>query len=79
MNIKPTSYVGTSEEYAATAVALKKMVTAPPEFPRQVSQFIWEISKGEFTFIDETDNYYELTYATVEAAQAALKMYGDEL
>ena len=76
MSIKPTSYIGTKEEYARTKESLDRMVS---KYPKQVAPHIWEISKGEYTFIDETDNYYEITYATVEAAQSALKMYGDWL
>ena len=80
MSIKPTSYVGTSEEYAATAVALKKMVTFPPVlYPVLVAPYIWEISKGIYTFVDETEQFYEAEYQSIDAAQAGLKLYGDWL
>lgn len=79
MSIKPTSYQGTSEEFEATGVAIKRIATEIPEYPKRVAPYIWELSKGEYTFTDETEGFYEITYSSIEAAQAGLKMYGDWL
>lgn len=49
------------------------------EYPVLVAPYIWELQKGEYTFVDETEGFFEVTYATIEAAQAALKQYADEL
>ena len=50
-----------------------------PEFPKLVAPYIWEIRKGEFTFTDETEDYYEVTYSSIEDARIALKLYADWL
>ena len=55
------------------------IVTKPTSYPVLVAPHIWQLSPTEFTFVDETEGFFDITYATIEAAQAALKQYADEL
>lgn len=85
MSFKPTSYVGTKEEYERTRESLDRMCIARTEpieyseFPKKVGDYIWQIGPGLFTFVDETENFNEFLYATLEDARIALKLYADWL
>jgi hypothetical protein len=51
----------------------------PQEYPKRVASYIWEISLGLFVFSDETENFSDNIYCSIEEAQAALNAYGEWL
>lgn len=91
MTIKPTSYVptGTPDEiksaYEFTRQGFEAMCVkrdfplVHPEYPKYLGQKMWELSKGVFTYSDETDSLVEQTFSSVEEATKAFDDYADWL
>ncbi len=46
-----------------------------PEYPKCVATHIWEIDPGFFVYSDETENFSDNIYCSIEEAQASLDYY----
>lgn len=49
------------------------------EYPKMVEQYIWEIAKGFYVYADETENFSDNVYSSIESARIALNHYADWL
>lgn len=51
-----------------------------PEYPKPTNvKYIWEIDPGFYVYADETENFSDNIYSSIEGATTALNHYADWL